>query len=178
MLKIFVLLCFLITGSITSFCQGPFNHPLSIGLKLGLNNYITYGDDETGNPTHGLIGNTMYFAFFLEKKTSRNLFISTEILYTWQDETHFIEIPVFLKWNVFKKLYIIGGPKIDMIVYTYFHNDTPIGYSAESGIQYFLTKRILLESRYAFGLRRHVDDFFIHDKGRRNTFRLGLGLHF
>lgn len=147
------------------------------GFKTGLNIFDMYGDDEKGEPT-GVIGNTMYISFYGERRLSGRYFLSSEALYSWAESAHFIEIPLFLKWRAFHRFFIMGGPKMDVLVYAYTKDPNPIKFSIEIGAMYYPTKRLFLESRYSYGFSNHLGEQDFMEIWRRNTFRLGLGLQF
>ena len=129
----------------------------------------------------GFIGLELYVSFFIDNELNEKWRFENEILFSFTDDYHFIEIPLRLKYQIYKKIILTAGPKLDFVL----NNDDEnydfnnFGVSVEVGIQYELTKRIISEFRYSLGLLPQINDFAldIYD-GRRNTIRLGLGYRF
>ncbi|MBX2895580.1 MAG: porin family protein [Cyclobacteriaceae bacterium] len=150
------------------------------GLKAGLNRSVINGKELDGTAT-GFIGLELYVSFFIENELNKKWRFENEILFSFTDDYHFIEIPLRLKYLIHKKIFLTAGPKLDFVL----NNDDEIydfnnfGVSVEMGMQYELTKRIISEFRYSHGLLPQINDFAldIYD-GKRNTIRLGLGYRF
>jgi hypothetical protein len=150
------------------------------GLKAGLNRSVINGKELDGTAT-GFIGLELYVSFFIDNELNEKWRFENEILFSFTDDYHFIEIPLRLKYQIYKKVILTAAPKLDFVL----NNDDEIydfnnfGVSVEVGMQYELTKRIISEFRYSLGLLPQINDFAldIYD-GRRNTIRLGLGYRF
>jgi hypothetical protein len=150
------------------------------GLKTGLNRSVINGKELDGTAT-GFVGVELYASFFVDNELNKKWRLENEILFSFTDDYHFIEIPIRLKYQVYKRTLLTVGPKLDFVL----NNDDEIydfnnfGVSIEMGMQYELTKRIISEFRYSVGLLPQVNDFAldIYD-GKRNTLRLGLGYRF
>jgi len=152
----------------------------SFGFKGGVNRSIVNGYELDGTKT-GYVGVEMYGAFFADTKLSTKWRFENEILYSFTDQYHFIEVPLHVKYCLIKKTFVFLGPKLDMIVnkdnYGYEFNN--FGVSIELGVQYEITKRIVTEIRFSKGLMKQINDLGldIYD-GKRNTSRLGIGFRF
>jgi hypothetical protein len=150
------------------------------GLKTGLNRSVINGKELDGTET-GFVGVELYASFFIDNELNEKWRLENEILFSFTDDYHFIEIPIRLKYQVYKRILLTVGPKMDFVL----NNDDEIydfnnfGVSIEMGMQYELTKRIISEFRYSVGLLPQINDFAldIYD-GKRNTLRLGLGYRF
>lgn len=150
------------------------------GLKTGLNRSVINGKELNGTAI-GFVGVELYASFFIDNKLNEKWRLENEILFSFTDDYHFIEIPIRLKYQVYKRILLTVGPKLDFVL----NNDDEIydfnnfGVSIEMGMQYELTKRIISEFRYSVGLLPQINDFAldIYD-GKRNTLRLGLGYRF
>ena len=170
---------FVLTFS-TLIVSGQHKNLTSFGVKAGLNRSIVNGHELNGTKT-GFIGLELYAAFFADTELNTRWRFENEILYSFTDDYHFIEIPLHVKYSLFKRTFVFLGPKLDIIV----SNDDEIydfnnfGVSIEPGVQYEITKRIISEIRYSMGLMKQINDYAldIYD-GRRNTLRLGLGFRF
>ncbi|MEO6611384.1 MAG: hypothetical protein ABIT05_04600 [Chitinophagaceae bacterium] len=155
------------------------------GFKGGYNRSVINGRETATNAKTGYIGDELYGAFFCETRLKEKLSFENELLVSWTDNYHFIEIPLHLKYHFTAKWTLFAGPKIDFIA----DNDNDpnesgyrfrnLGASGELGLQYNIRTWLLLESRYSKGFVEQVDDlsFDIND-GKRNTFRIGAGIRF
>jgi hypothetical protein len=179
MLKMFAIFIFLMSINLTVIAQ----HAKTLtpfGLKAGLNRSVINGKELDGTAT-GFIGLELYVSFFIDTELNKKWRFENEILFSFTDDYHFIEIPFRMKYQIYKKMILTAGPKLDFVLNnddeTYDFNN--FGVSVEMGIQYELTKRIISEFRYSLGLLPQINDFAldIYD-GRRNTMRLGLGYRF
>jgi hypothetical protein len=150
------------------------------GFKGGLNRSVINGKELNGTAT-GYIGLEFYAAFFAETVLNEKWKFENEILFSFTDEYHFLEIPVHLKHPLFKNIFAFAGPKLDIIIDkdNDFYDFKNFGLSLELGLQYEITRRIISEIRYSNGLSPQVNDFVldIYD-GKRNTLRFGLGFKF
>lgn len=178
-LKIFSTFIFLMSINLTVTAQHD-KKLTPFGLKAGLNRSVVNGKELDGTAT-GFIGLELYVSFFIDNELNKKWRFENEILFSFTDDYHFIEIPLRMKYQIHKKIILTAGPKLDFIL----NNDDEIydfnnfGVSVEMGMQYELTKRIISEFRYSLGLLPQINDFVldIYD-GRRNTIRLGLGYRF
>ena len=178
-LKIFSTFIFLMSINLTVTAQHD-KKLTPFGLKAGLNRSVVNGKELDGTAT-GFIGLELYVSFFIDNELNKKWRFENEILFSFTDDYHFIEIPLRMKYQIHKKIILTAGPKLDFIL----NNDDEIydfnnfGVSVEMGMQYELTKRIISEFRYSLGLFPQINDFVldIYD-GRRNTIRLGLGYRF
>ncbi len=171
---------FLLLTFSTLIVSGQHKNATSFGIKAGINRSVINGYELNGTKT-GFDGVELYAALFADTELSTRWRFENEILYSFTDDYHFIEIPLHLKYSVFKKAFVFLGPKLDMIV----SNDDEIydfnnfGVSIDVGFQYEITPRIISEIRYSRGLMKQINDYAldIYD-GKRNTIRLGIGFRF
>lgn len=155
-------------------------HLTTFGIKGGINRSVVNGHELNGAKT-GYIGLELYGAFFAETELNAKWKFENEVLFSYTDDYHFVELPLHVKYSLQKRLFLLAGPKLDMII----NNDDEIydfnnfGVSIELGIQYEITQRVITEFRYSNGLIKQINDYAldIYD-GRRNTLRLGLGFRF
>jgi hypothetical protein len=155
------------------------------GFKGGYNRSVINGRETATNDKTGYIGDELYGAFFCETMLKEKLSFENELLVSWTNDYHFIEIPLHLKYHFTDKWAVFAGPKIDFIAD---NDNNPVekgyrfrnlGASGELGVQYNISPRFLLESRYSIGLVEQVDDLYLDiNDGKRNTFRIGAGIRF
>jgi len=152
------------------------------GIKGGLNHTSINGVETDGNRT-GFIGTTLYGAFFADTRISTTTFLGTEILVSWVNDWHFVEIPVHLRQILGKRFSALIGPKFDLSANRIDKstNDRSdwLGVSTELGIRFDFSQLIFAESRYSIGVSKQFKDpFFDINDGRRNNLRFGVGFRF
>lgn len=154
------------------------------GIKGGWNRSVINGQELDGSKT-GFIGNEVYGGFFSDTKINNRWHFENELLFSWTDDYHFIEVPLHIKYFVHEKWNIFFGPKMDIIVdndnndFESGYNFQNVGVSADMGVQYLFLKRLVAEIRYSYGLVEQVDDLALEIYGgKRNTLRVGVGYQF
>ena len=164
----------------TLIVTGQDKNSTSFGFKAGINRSIVNGHELNGSET-GYVGVELYVAFFADTELNTRWRFENEILYSFTDDYHFIEVPLHVKYCLIKKTFIFLGPKLDMIVNKddQIYDFNNFGVSIDLGVQYEITKRFVSEVRYSKGLMKQINDFAldIYD-GRRDTIRLGIGFRF
>ncbi|AOW19352.1 outer membrane beta-barrel protein [Urechidicola croceus] len=151
------------------------------GFKGGLNFSNVVGQELDGTKTR-YVGTELYGSLFADTELNDKWNLEYELLFSYTDDYHFIDIPIHLKYKI-KKWNILFGPKLDFLA----DNDNletgyqfqNFGVSFEIGTQYSISKKIFAELRYSKSMTKQIDDLFleIYD-GKRNTLRLGLGIRF
>ena len=156
----------------------------TFGFKGGYNKSIVDGREPDGTRT-GYIGYELYGSFFADTQLNKNWNLENEILFSFTDDYHFIEIPVHLKYRIKEKWFILLGPKLDFIADNdndYFeagYRFKNFGVSGELGVQYHFTKRFFAETRYSRSFTAQIDDLVLDIYGgKRHTFRIGAGIKF
>ena len=122
----------------------------TFGFKGDYNRSVINGYETSGAKT-GYIGGELYGSFFAETRLSETMIFENELLFSWTDDYHFIEIPLHLKLKLAKKWSAFAGPKLDIIAdsdndpsevrFTFRH----FGVSAELGAQFNISRRLFLE---------------------------------
>jgi hypothetical protein len=154
------------------------------GFKGGYNKSIVDAKEPDGTES-GYIGYELYGSFFADTELSKKLNLENELLFSYTDDYHFIEIPIHMKYRIKSKWFVLAGPKLDFIA----DNDNDgfeagyrfknFGVSGELGIQYHFTKRFFAETRYSRSFTAQIDDLALDFYGgKRHTFRIGLGVKF
>lgn len=152
------------------------------GLKGGFNKSMIDGTDSYGGKT-GYRGLEIYGSLFADTRIAERTGVQTELLFSYTDSYHFIEIPVNVKVNLYKRFSVFAGPKMDFIVdneppdsYYYFKT---FGVAFDSGLEFRLTNTLFSEFRYAYCITRQINDYGLDIRNaRRSTLRLGLGIKF
>ena len=175
-----LLLCLLLASFFSLNAQT--DNKTTFGFKGGYNKSIVDGKEPDGTET-GYIGYELYGGFFADTQLSQHWNIENEILFSYTDDYHFIEIPLHMKCRIMEKWFVMAGPKLDFIADD--DNEEPgyrfknFGVSGELGIQYHFTKRFFAETRYSRSFTAQVDDLQLDIYGgKRHTFRIGLGIKF
>ena len=154
------------------------------GFVGGYNKSMIRGKDSYHLKT-GYIGYELYAGFFADTRLNDHWRFENELLFSWTDDYHFIEIPIHLKYRFANKWAAFAGPKIDFIcdndnlAFEDRYQFANLGVSVDAGLQYSFKKWLLLETRYSRGFVRQVDDHMLDILGgKRNTFRIGVGIVF
>ncbi len=152
------------------------------GIKGGINHTDINGFETNGTRT-GFTGTSIYGALFNETHIGHTTFLVTELLFSWTNDWHFIEVPFQIKKMLNDKLGIFAGPKLDFAADKFdkqkANKSGLCGVSAETGVQFNFTSRIFVEGRYSIGLSKQFrDEAFDINDGKRNNIRFGAGFRF
>lgn len=156
--------------------------PTYFGAKFGYNNSNMSGKDSNGEAS-GYLGNEFYVGFFTDTQVKPKFHLQTELIYSFTEDYNFVEIPITIKYNIYKKIQIFIGPKLDFLLdndedtseSNYIYRN--FGYSVDFGAQYPISNRFFAEVRYSFGFTEQLTrdiQLDIND-ATRNTFRIGVG---
>jgi len=167
-----------------SFAQTGNKNTTTFGFKGGVNKSTINGTELDGKKT-GYDGFELYASFFADTELNQRWNFENELLFSYTDDYHFIEIPIHVKYKFLKSWNVLIGPKLDFIVddqnassesnYRYRN----FGISGEIGTQYTITRRFFTEIRFSKGITAQVDNFALEIyNGKRNTIRLGVGFKF
>ena len=155
---------------------------ISFGFKGGLNKSTINATDNDGSKS-GYTGLELYGGFFADTRLTSKFNLGTELIFSFTESFHFIELPFHLKYNIKEKWNVMAGPKLDFIADgTWDYEEDKFkrfGLSAEIGSQYKLNQLFFIELKYAYGLTPQIKSMWMsfYD-GHRNTIRLGLGVNF
>ncbi|HEY0668828.1 MAG TPA: outer membrane beta-barrel protein [Sphingobacteriaceae bacterium] len=163
-------------------CATLYSQPkkTTFGFKGGINQSEINAKELDGTKS-GYSGTELYGGFFADTRISNNFKLGNELLFSFTDDYHFIEIPLHLKYNLIEKWNVLLGPKLDYIVDRNddWNNFKKLGLSGEIGSQYRINRLFFAEVKYARSFTRQINsDFFDFYNGKRNTFRVGLGVNF
>ncbi len=158
-----------------SYCQN--GKITTFGFKGGLNNSYIIGENNDY-----YTGVELYVSFFSDTELGYKLNLQNELLFSYTDDFHLIEIPVLLKYKFNNKWVVLLGPKLDYIL----DDDSAdsevgykfrkLGFSLSIGTQYTISKRFFGELRYGHGFTKQIDDFVLElFNSKRRTIRLGIG---
>lgn len=153
---------------------------MTFGFKGGLNNSYVIGENKDY-----FTGIELYASFFSDIELNHTFNLQNELLFSYTDDFHLIEIPVLLKYKFNKKWGLFLGPKLDFIL----DNDSTdldfryrfkkVGFSLSIGTQYNISKRFFGELRYGYGFTKQIDDLVLElFNSKRRTIRLGFGFNF
>ncbi len=113
----------------------------------------------------------------------KDLNIQSELFYAGAGEESIIGFPIVAKYYVGKSFSVHAGPQFDLVLgLSDFVDDffDSFGYSAVVGLGYDLGSRIIIQTRYAFGLRNRLENEIsealsnIKPSLRTNTLQVGL----
>lgn len=155
---------------------------IRFGIKAGLNHSVINGYETNGTKT-GYIGTEVYSSLFADVVIAATTYFETELLFSFTDDAHFIEVPFHIKQQLSKRFNLFLGPKLDFSIdnqtQKYWNDFKRVGISVDAGCQFAFLKRFFVEARYSKGLTKQIyDTFFDINDGKRNTFRIGAGIRF
>jgi len=180
MKKIFFLVFTVIFFVCHAFAQKE--RKIDFGLKGGFNHTVINGYETNGTKT-GFVGSSIYGALFTEIHIGPTTFLGSELLFSWTNNWHFIEVPFHIKQMLNKRVSLFLGPKIDFAADKLDpakeSKSGTCGVSIEAGTQFNIINRLFIEGRYSFGLSNQFqDEFFDINDGSRNNLRFGVGFRF
>lgn len=181
MKKLFFAIITLLLLFFESHAQSETNK-IMFGIKGGYNHTVINGYQTTGEKT-GFIGSSVYGSLFGESKLGENNFLGVELMFSWVNDWHFVEMPFHFRQMLNKKISIFAGPKLDIAAdrfdKTKVSKSKLFGVSAEAGVQYDLIRHLFAEAKYSAGITRSFSETeFDINNGRRNNFRIGAGYRF
>ncbi|NER13480.1 outer membrane beta-barrel protein [Leptobacterium flavescens] len=150
------------------------------GLTLGysLIDINSKSSDIEGDSQPGFfIGAAMNFEF------GAKWGLAPQLLYANYIETDFLHIPLYLQLQVDKKLGVLVGPQITILLDDPFDEIHEFGLDIGFGLNYDLSDKIFLNTRYAVELGNRAKDepdpFFEEDLSFSiNSFMFGVGCRF
>ena len=166
-------------------CHSQTQKMTSFGAKAGYNNSNISGKDSNGDEL-GYLGNEIYVGLFSDFQLFQKVNFQAELIYSYTEDYNFLEVPLNIKYQLYKKLYVFAGPKLDFIL----DNDEDVsednyefrnfGVSADFGVQYYFIEKFFAELRYSIGFEEQLkrDIQLDINNATRNTFRIGLGYKF
>jgi Outer membrane protein beta-barrel domain len=172
-----LLLIFLLLNSLI--VLGQTNKVTRFGFKGGFNQSSINGVMSDGRKS-GFSSLDLYAGFFADTNLTEKWNLESELLFSYTDVYHFVEIPIHLKYKLSSRFNIFFGPKLNFLVdniQEYNNNLRSFGVSGEIGSQFLINKQFFIELRYSKGFTKQFDDFDFSN-GKINTLRLGLGINF
>lgn len=158
----------------------PIEKKTRFGFKGGLNKTDIRGIMADNNKT-GYSGTELYGSFFADTQLSKKWHIENEILFSYTDSYHFVEVPIHLKYKLSSKFNILFGPKFEFLIGNVSDYGSDIskyyGVSFEVGSQFKINKSFFVEFRYSKSFTKQFDYFDFYE-GKRNTLRIGIGTYF
>lgn len=173
MKKLILTTALAVIGMTTVIAQNQF------GAKLGgtlVGSKITQGEFEaTGSAVGFNVGFTGEF------ELSENLSAAPELLFTMVFEEgtdiKFLQVPLFLKYDLTEKFYLNGGPQITYTLEEIFNDFTKFNIGLGVGIGYEFTDKFYGDLRTIYQLNNYYTG--PEDITSRNTFvNLGFGFKF
>ncbi|GEN76239.1 outer membrane beta-barrel protein [Chryseobacterium hagamense] len=156
-------------------------YPLKYGIKTGWNYSNVNAVDEKGEPS-GYVSDIIdeaYAGFVLEKQVCVKSYIQTNLLISFTDRVTFLELPIYYKYNFYKRWSLIAGPKLNYIPDSeesqpyYFRRR--FGISGDIGLNYEISKHFVIEGSFSKGVTRQYDDLVLtYYDARRDVYRIGL----
>ena len=121
------------------------------------NNLTKPNTNDSINNNIGVVGYQFYKGGFISTSLTNNWQLNTGFLYTNTiDNTLEVEIPILFKYNINNKFHAFFGSKLSMVKNNGLSTMQPLGItrngfgvSAEFGLQYDVSDKLMLELRYS-----------------------------
>ncbi|WP_170234713.1 outer membrane beta-barrel protein [Chryseobacterium hagamense] len=156
-------------------------YPLKYGIKAGWNYSNVNAVDEKGESSGYLsdIIDEAYAGFVFERQISEKSCIQSNLLISFTDRVTFLELPIYYKYNFYKRWSLIAGPKLNYIPDSeesqpyYFRRR--FGISGDIGLNYEVSKHFVIEGCFSKGFTEQYDDLVLtYYNARRDVYRIGL----
>jgi hypothetical protein len=174
------ILCIVITGMM--FSQ---NYPLKFGIKAGWNYSNVNAVDENGNPSGYLSGiiDEVYGGLVIEKQISTKSYLQVTPTVSFTEAVTFIELPLYFKYNFYKKFSLLVGPKLNYIPDEQYNNfyyfRRRLGISGDIGVDYKISNHFTVEGTFSKGFTKQFDQLVLtYYEARRDVYRIGVTYYF
>lgn len=180
--KLFLNVLFLLSPFLC-FSQGQ-DHPLKFGIKAGWNYSNINAIDNAGNPSGYLsTEGELYGGLALEKQITQKSYIQSGLIVSYSYVITFVEVPLFYKYNIYKRFSVIGGPKLEYIPDEQYNHSIyftrRLGISATLGLNYKISKKFDAETYYSKQLvKQYNDNILTFYDAKRDVFRIGISYFF
>ncbi|WP_123962804.1 MULTISPECIES: porin family protein [Chryseobacterium] len=160
------------------------NYPLKFGIKAGWNYSNVNAIDEIGERSGYLSnGGELFGGIALEKQISKKTYIQTSFLVSYTDRVTFLELPLYYKYNFYKKFSLLAGPKLNYIpddeISQPYDFKRRVGISGDLGIDYKISNHFIIEGTVSKGFTKQYDDLILtYYDAKRNVYRLGVAYYF
>ncbi|MBO6184051.1 MAG: PorT family protein [Chryseobacterium sp.] len=159
-------------------------YPLKYGIKAGWNYSNVNAIDEKGESSGYLSnGGELYGGVSLEKQISTKSFLQSNILISYTDRITFLELPIYYKYNFYKRISVLVGPKLNYIPDSEssqpYYFKRRFGISGDIGLDYKISQHFNLETTFSKGFTKQYDDLILtYYNARRDVYRLGVTFYF
>lgn len=169
--------------AVLSFNEANAQKETSYGITSGYHNLTSKISENQGGAnltvSNGLDG--YYIGFFLESKISEKLSFQPEVqfsqIFNDGESLNNLVMPLYMKYYVDSKLSLQGGLLLDFIL-DESDGAEVFGVGAGLGLGYDITDKIMLSTKYSFGLNNRLEDAPDNLAVRFNIFQIGLGYRF
>lgn len=143
--KTHLVLLFLIAGMLS--VNGQNTH-MQMGIKGGLN-LTFFNVDQQALGAYQTSETGFYGGVFLEFPIDDFLAIQPEVLYIAVGDFNFVNVPIYAKYEVAKKLHLMAGPSVNYF-FDFFTNKLKIG--ADISSIYDITQALDVHVKFALGI--------------------------
>lgn len=149
-----------------------------IGIKGGINRSVVNAIDNFGEKS-GYIGTELYGGIVFQRKIANQSFMQVSALVSYTDDVTFIELPIYYRYNIYNKISVFAGPKLNYIPDVQYNNFNyfrkRLGVNIDIGTDYQIIKNLYFEASFSKAFTKQYDntalDFYY---SKRNVYRIGL----
>lgn len=121
-----------------------------VGLKGGLNlTFFTYNQEQFGISQDIVAG--YYGGVFMDFNIDEKFNVQPELLYIGLGDFNFLNVPLYLKYDIINKLHIMVGPSMNYF-FDFFSNKFKV--RADLGLAYDILPKIDIHIKYTLGFEQ------------------------
>lgn len=121
-----------------------------VGLKGGLNlTFFTYNQEQFGISQDIVAG--YYGGVFMDFNIDDKFHVQPELLYIGLGDFNFLNVPLYLKYDIINKLHIMVGPSMNYF-FDFFSNKFKV--RADLGLAYDILSKLDIHIKYALGFEQ------------------------
>ncbi|KAA0130403.1 PorT family protein [Chryseobacterium sp. SN22] len=156
-------------------------YPLKYGIKAGWNYSNVNAVDEDGESSGYLsdVIDEAYAGFVLEKQISKTSYLQAAPTVSYTESVTFVELPIYYKYNFYRKFSFIIGPKLNYIPDEQYNNfyyfRRRFGISGDIGLNYRVSNHFILEGSFSKGFTKQFDQLILtYYQAKRDVYRVGI----
>ncbi|WP_294268915.1 outer membrane beta-barrel protein [uncultured Chryseobacterium sp.] len=156
-------------------------YPLKYGIKAGWNYSNVNALDDKGESSGYLsdIFDEAYAGFVMENQISRKSYLQVSPTVSYTESVTFVELPIYYKYNFYRKFSFIIGPKLNYIPDEQYNNfyyfRRRFGISGDIGLNYKISDHFTFEGSFSKGFTKQFDQLILtYYQARRDVYRIGI----
>lgn len=165
--------------------EGKSSKKDSYGFRMGFNfTDLKIHSDPISEEDGIYATGTFYAGFYGNFLLHKELSLQPELSLTFSDDIIFVEVPVYLNYNLNNKFIVFLGPKISYLADENYNKSffaTRSAFNFDLGARYWITNKLFIDGIFSLALtsqKKIYLETFETTSYSRNEKRLGLGYKF